>query len=289
MSVPGDGTCKVAAVVLNWNGLEHTQACVRSLSELDRPPDRIFVIDNDSDTNPAGGVHAVAPEAEVVRNRANLGFGGGHNPLLARLLDDDHDWIWLLNNDTRAEADCLARLLEHAAERPDAGVIGACLLDWDPPHAIQAFGGGTVQPLIGRTRHLARPVDESRVDYVTGACMLLRTAALRETGLFDPAFFMYWEDVDLCTRLRRAGWRLAVAGRAVVYHRASGTAGAGSDAQTRMMNASAVRYCRKHTPLRGWPAIVTGIGLRVGKRVLTGRWRSAVMVLRGARDGFRTR
>ena len=115
--------------------------------------------------------------------------------------------------------------------------------------------------------------------------MLLRTEALRDVGLFDPRFFMYWEDVDLCLRLRAAGWKLAVADDAVIHHRQSTSTD--STAKDRLINASATRFFRKHAALGGWPAILIGTAARVARRLATGRLAHARAVLQGVRDGLK--
>ena len=181
------------------------------------------------------------------------------------------------------------QLLEHASTRPDAGAAGARILDLDPPHAIQTWGGGRIAWWRGSSRHFTAETADEKLDYITGASILLRAAALRETGLFDPRFFLYWEDVDLCRRLRARGWKLTVAADAVVYHRLSGTTVAASANKDQLINASAVHFFRKHAPLGGWPAIVIGTTARIARRLIHGNLDAARAVWRGVVSGFRVR
>lgn len=283
---PGTGPERVAVAVLNYNGADDTLACLRSLAALERAPGTVRVVDNASADDSVERIRSEFPAVDVSVNAANLGFGEGLNPTLARLLDEGWPWIWLVNNDARAEPDALERLIEHARRHPDAGALGCRVVEADPPHAVQSWGGGRIGWWRGNTRHLIDPAHGSRLDYITGASMLLRADALREIGLFDPRFFVYWEDVDLCLRLRAAGWRLAVAPDAVVHHRLSSTAGSETHAKDALINASAVRFFRKHGRLGGWPAIVVGVSGRIAKRALRGDLAAAAAVWRGALEGL---
>jgi len=277
---------QVATVVLNFNGVEDTLACLESLLAMQPAPGEIHVVDNASDDDSVRRIRAAYPTVRVSVNRTNLGFGAGLNPLLEALLSDGAEWIWLLNNDTQVASDALIQLLEHASARPDTGAVGARILDMHPPHAVQTWGGGRIEWWRGSSRHFTTETVDGKLDYITGASMLLRTAALRQVGLFDPRFFLYWEDADLCLRLRAAGWKLTVAAEAGVYHRLSGTTVAASAGKDELINASAVRFFRKHALLGGWPAIVIGTSARIARRLLRGDIEAARAVWRGVVRGI---
>ena len=279
----------VAIVVLNHDGAEDTLACLESIAGLDPRPGTVHVVDNASTDGSVERIRGAFSDVEITVNSSNLGYGAGLNPLLERLIDGGPAWIWLLNNDARVASDALGRLLDHAETHPAAGAIGACITDMAPPLSIQAWGGGRIGWWRGNSKHLTEPVPDAHLDYVTGASMLLRTRALRDTGLFDPGFFLYWEDCDLCVRLRRHGWKLSVASDALVRHRLSASIGAASPAKDERINASAVRFFRKHGPLGGWPPIVIGSSGRIGRRILKGDLEAARAVWRGTRVGFRRR
>lgn len=284
MSAAGD-TNRVAVVVLNYNGAADTIACLDSLARIDPAPARIVVIDNASEDDSLRAIRRAHGGVELVRNDANLGFGAGHNTVLERLVGEGFDWVWLVNNDLRVDTDTLAHLLAEGARHPRAGAVGSRILDLDRPGRVLALGGGRVNHWLGRSAHLHRP--GRRPDYITGASMLLNCRALAEVGVFDPGFFMYWEDVDLCRRLEAAGWPLRVADSAVVWHRESASLGGEGARKDRLINASAVGYFSRHGPLGGWPAIVLGPSLRILLRLATGRWRAAAAVWQGTREGLR--
>jgi len=277
----------VAVVVLNFNGADDTLACLESLAALQTVPGAVYVVDNASEDDSVKRIRQAFPSASVSVNATNLGFGAGLNPVLETLLDSGCEWIWLLNNDTRIESGTLEALLATARAHPDAGAIGARIVDMNPPHAIQTWGGGRIGRWRGHSRHFTTPVPDERLDYLTGASMMLRTKALRKSGLFDPRYFLYWEDADLCLRLRADGWKLTVAPDAVVRHRLSGSTGEASPRKDELINASAVKFFRKHGPLGGWPAIIIGVTGRLIRRLLRGDLEAARAVWRGAVSGLR--
>jgi len=277
----------VAVVVLNFDGADDTLACLESISALQPAPGAIHVVDNASEDDSAARIQQAFPSVKVSVNASNLGFGAGLNPMLETLVDGRCEWIWLLNNDTRVEPGTLEALLVHARAHAGAGAIGACIVDMEAPDVVQTWGGGRIGWWRGHSRHFTAPVSDRRLDYLTGAALLLRTEALRRIGLFDPRFFLYWEDADLCLRLGAAGWDLTVAPEAVVRHRLSGSIGEASPRKDELINASAVRFFRKHGPLGGWPAIVTGVLGRIARRLLRGNLEAARAVWRGAVSGFR--
>ncbi len=274
---------QVAVVVLNHNGAADTLDCLRSLAALRDAPGTIRLVDNASSDDSVERIRAAFPDLDVSVNAVNLGFGAGLDPTLESLLSEGWEWIWLLNNDAQVASDALEKLLEHAARNPDAGALGARIVDMEPPHALQSWGGGRIGWWRGNSVHLRSPGDDAELDYLTGASLLLRSRALNSTGLFDPRFFVYWEDVDLCLRLRERGWRLTVAPEAVIRHRLSATTHSNKD---ELMNASAVRFFRKHGPWGGWPAIVLGVSARIARRALRGDFVAARAVWRGARSGL---
>ena len=139
----------------------------------------------------------------------------------------------------------------------------------------------------GRTRHHLGPVPSARLHYLTAASILLRRRALEEVGLLDEStFFMYWEDTDFSFRLRKAGWRLAVADQSIVLHREHATTGKGSPLLDYYFNESAVRFFRRYALIPAW-SISIGVLGRLAKRILRGNLPGFVSTLRGTYAGMR--
>jgi GT2 family glycosyltransferase len=277
----------VAIIILNWQNWHDTLACVGSLRELRYDNFNIVVVDNGSTNDSAERIRKLAPDCNLVISERNLGFGGGNNIAIRQALAAGADFIWLLNNDTRPEPQALAKLVECAESDPSIGAVGSVLYYMDNPGVVQAWGGGSINYALGRS-HTATQVSQSAsLEYLTAASLLLRSSAIDQVGGFDPNFFMYWEDADLCLRLRDGGWKLVVAEDSRVLHRESASLGKKSPLLDYYYSNSVVHFFRKHSK---FPVLPIGLSLvgRVGKRLLTGRLLNAWAVLRGTFTDIRS-
>lgn len=249
----GTGDIEVGVVLVNLERPDDTAACVASLRELTVPV-RIVVVDNGSTDDSAARLRSLR-DVELVESERNLGFGAGCNLGLARLLDGAGPaprYVWILNNDTTVAPDSLAALVAAADADPGLGSVSAVLYRADARDEVLTWGGGRLGRRTGLTRDARGPGD--RVDYLTAAALLVRTAALREVGRFDERFFFTWEDVDLAVRLEAAGWRSAVVPSARVWHAWGGTAAHLSPERVRHHASAAVLFLRKTTR---FPALTT--------------------------------
>jgi len=205
------------------------QALLRS-SVLDQ---RIIVVDNGGDDtlNHHRLRAQLGAVAEVVATGANLGFAAGNNVGLRMALAGRCEFAWVLNPDLRVEPDTLERLLATATTVRDAGAIGPRIVHGgSDPVRIWCDGGRFDRLGIGATGNVNDGRQESEVppgpardvDYVVGACLLLRVDAVRDVGLLPEDYFMYFEETDYCQRLSARGWRLLVDPRArAVHHKRS--------------------------------------------------------------------
>jgi GT2 family glycosyltransferase len=277
----------VSIILLNWHGWRDTIACLDSLSRLDYPNYHIVVVDNGSTDDSVARIRAAHPEILLIETSRNLGFSGGCNVGIRHALETGAEYVWLLNNDTTVDPQALQAMVQVAESDPGVGAVGSVLYYLDNPTAIQAWGGGWTSFWSGRSRHHLAPVSDARLHYLTAASMLLRRSAIQDVGLLDEdTFFMYWEDTDLSFRLRKAGWRLAVAEKSIVLHREHAATGKGSPLLARYFNESAVRFFQRHARWPIWPIAVGATG-RVMKRVLRGDFGGAIATLRGTYRGMR--
>ncbi len=158
------------------------------------------------------------PHVEIRELEQNLGFAKGNNAGIRAALERGAGYVWLLNNDTTVDPMALRAMVEKAESDPRIGAVGSAIYYMSDPKRLQAWGGGDVNFWLGRWRHFSMPVAEERIQFLTGASLLLRRSVLESVGLLDEGYFLYWEDADYCFRIRRAGWRLAVAGNSTVWH-----------------------------------------------------------------------
>ena len=272
---------RVLISLINWNDHDDTARALASLRGLSFRDVRILVLDNGSTDDSLHRLRAQFPDVEYLPLPANLGFGAANNHALRRAQDSGIPYVWLLNNDTETDPDTLTAMVRALDGDPRLGAVGCVIRDLRPPHAIQAWGGGRIIPWLAivRCNRAAQPPP----DYLTGASLLLRMDALREIGLFDEAFFLYWEDVDICYRLRRGGWGLAVA-PVVVRHQGSSTTGRDPRQRSFHTARSYVLFLVRHERLPGLKSLVA-IAFQSLLKLLRGRIPAAYGFWEGWRAG----
>lgn len=233
----------VYVVVLNWNGASDTIACLNSLALLNGPLPKVLVCDNASTDNSWAMLQAYAEHQQVldiqlIQTGANLGFAGGNNVgLRVALSDPAMRYVWLLNNDTEVAPDALGALTTYMRLHPNIAMSGSTLLYMHDRERIQAVGGqynfwlGTSRHVLGHEVYsdaLCRSVDPTTLDYVVGASMFIRRSALETVGLLSEDYFLYWEEIDWASRLRRdmPTLGLGYVPDSLVYHKEGASTGA---------------------------------------------------------------
>ncbi|MEZ5987633.1 MAG: glycosyltransferase family 2 protein [Planctomycetota bacterium] len=217
----------VSVVVLNWNGHDDTVDCVESLLAQEPGPLEVWVVDNASEGGEADRLSArFGDRIRLLRNDANLGFTGGNNVAMRRVLDEGRaEWVALLNNDAVAEAGWLAALHAAGAAEPGTGVLASKMLFHDDPGRIENTGVVLLTSGEALPRDRGRPAGaRPRPDRPIGACAgaaMYRCAMLREVGLFRDEYFANFEDVELSLRALARGWDTRYVPGARVRHRLS--------------------------------------------------------------------
>jgi GT2 family glycosyltransferase len=218
---------KVLGIVVNYRTADRAVRAIESLvTALEGMDGRITVVDNDSgDGSYEKLVRAVSERrwsrVEVIKARKNGGFGYGNNVAIRRAYDieDPPDYFFLLNPDAVADADAVAALVEFMDENPKVGIAGSRILGFDGKPHTSAFRfpsplGELESGLkLGlATRALSRWVvapghrkSSGAVDWVSGASFMIRRQVFERVGLFDEAFFLYFEEIDLCRRALEHG------------------------------------------------------------------------------------
>jgi len=230
------------------------------------------VVDNASADGSADMVSAEFPETRLVRNRENVGFSRANNQGLSAAAAA---YVLILNSDAEITPGALPALAALLDARPRVGAVGPRTLN--PDGTVQVSFGPALTPRAEwRQRRLVRGVKrrdpaalaeaearssvEREPDWVSGSCLLARKDALAAVGGFDEAFFLYEEDVDLCLRLRRAGWSVVFTPAAAVVHHL-GRSTEADPARARLeYHRSHLRYYRKHNGLLSTAALRALIG-----------------------------
>lgn len=216
----------VLIVVLCYNGVEQTLACLESLRHLEYQPADVLVIDNASQDGTPAIVRSRFPEVKVIETGVNLGFAAGNNIGLRYTLDQGYDYALLLNNDTEVAPDFLNALIAACEHDPTIGVAGPKIYYHDRPQIISSAGGIIDWRRGGRT--YMRGIDRAEsgqfdaqvdVDFVAGCALLIRRAALEQAGFLDERFGMYYEETEWCVRITRAGWRIVYMPDSRLWHK----------------------------------------------------------------------
>lgn len=258
---------KVAVIVLNWNGWADSLACLASLEpSVERGLARVIVVDNASTDGSATRIlkwfrsenrvflevleqdvvhpnerpNAIPPYVFVHALR-NGGYSAGNNLGIRFALGlTDTEYVFLLNNDTTVEPDCIARLVTWAERDTAMGVIGSTLVE---DRGQLRIAGGNNYSLLLTTTTPARVVDgsrESHMDYVAGAAQFIRATALRQIGLLSEDYFLYFEELDLTRRITRAGFKITWCPESIVHHQ--GGRATGSRSRTTKQKSSLAEY-----------------------------------------------
>ncbi|WP_041597621.1 glycosyltransferase family 2 protein [Granulicella tundricola] len=223
----------VSIIIVSFNTQAILRECLESVFREAHPfRAEVFVVDNASMDGSAEMVERQFPAVRLIRSEVNLGFGGANNLALKQARGR---FFVLLNSDAFFAPGALALALEHMEETPDCA-LGGCLLvgrDGSSQPSSRCFhtviGDAIVltglaakfpkSRILGRfDRTWADESVPSKVDWVPGAFSIVRPEALRQVGLFDPDFFLYYEEVDLCLRMKRAGLKVWYWPDVVVTH-----------------------------------------------------------------------
>jgi N-acetylglucosaminyl-diphospho-decaprenol L-rhamnosyltransferase len=263
----------LSIVILSWNVRDLLRQCLGSVvrdQSLDVTDGgaitgscplttEIIVVDNASSDGSAEMVRTEFPFVRLILNETNRGYTGGNNDGIAAAAGR---YVLILNPDTQVMGNVLATMIAYADAHPKVGVLGPQLLNPDgsvqssrrrfPTLATAVFESTWLQSLaphsvLSRYKVLDRADDETQeVDWMVGACLLVRREVIHQVGGLDEVFFMYSEELDWCRRIQQAGWKIVYLPTAQVVHHI----GKSSDqvvAQRHIyFQASKVRYFRKH-------------------------------------------
>jgi N-acetylglucosaminyl-diphospho-decaprenol L-rhamnosyltransferase len=293
-------TPDLSIIIVTWNTRELLAACLEALpAAVGGLAAETWVVDNASRDGTVEMLQVRFPAVRVIANQENRGWAGGNNQALKQSAGR---CLLLLNADTEPRPGSLAALARFLDEHPEAGACGPMLLQSDG----RVQGNGRRFPTFWKEflditglRHLALGAyirhfgwgredftTRAEVDEVTGACLLARRETVEQVGLLDEQFFMFYDEVDWCRRMKAAGWRIFYVPEAqVVHHVAASVKQIGFEAYRRLFE-SQYRYFRKHAAWPTWLAVllVGRVGLATHwLRFLAARLKRRVMGQRGGR------
>lgn len=288
---------KVAVVIPNLNGMAYLEAC---LSSLERKKYPVILVDNGSTDGSVDYVKKHFPETEVICLDKNYGFCKAVNEGIKR---SGAEFVVLLNNDTRAAAGFVEKLLEAIQKDEKIFSCQARMLQMDEPEVIDSAGDFYCALGWAKARGKGCPAGAySRPDAIFSACggaSIYRRSVFEEIGYFDEAHFAYLEDVDIGYRARIAGYENRFAPEAVVFHKGSGATGSRYNRFKVSHSAQNNMYLiYKNMPrwqiLLNLPFLLAGWGIKLlfftakgmGLTYLKGLWKGVLLARQGEKVPF---
>lgn len=246
----------VYAIVLNYNNLEDTTDCLKSLENLNYKNYRILLVDNGSRKDIVQEIKNRFPNLEIIENKRNLGYAGGNNVGILKAIEHGADYIFLLNNDAIVCRDVLRNLVKVMEENNCVAACQPLICYFHEKDKI--WSAGTKFSFGYPKLYLKNKAIEKiklKVAFeppfgLVGCAMLIRTSAIREVGLFDESLFLMHEETDWCIRAKKRGFKLLVVPNAIVYHKVSATLEVFSKSYLYYVSRNWLRVARKNF---GWP------------------------------------
>lgn len=241
----------VTIVTINYNQLQLTCALLDSLRRVTYPAVEVIVVDNNSKENPTAVLAAKYPEVKLLVSTDNLGFAGGNN---LGIRASKGDYLLFLNNDTEVDPSFLEPLVALFESNPTAGAASSKILYHNSDGIIQYAGSSRIDPFTGRSKrvgHMEKDNGQHNVqqetDLAHGAAMMVPRRVIDKVGMMPEFFFLYYEEVDWCESIKKAGYRIFFVPDSKVYHKESMSIGKGSTLKTYYMTRNRVLYMRRNT------------------------------------------
>lgn len=277
----------LAIILVNYNGLDDTVDCIKSLQESDYPV-KIYVVDNASKEDETIQLAKLFSDVSFIRSEQNLGFAGGNNLAIKVALEKKFDYIALLNNDTIVLKDTFKNLMDLADEET---VVAPVMNYYSHPREAW-FSGGFINRWTGNAKHLRDEISSAylNISFATGCCFIAHRSIWEKTGLLDDEYFMYNEDEDFCVRLMLNDFKIKVVKNALIYHKVGKSCGGEiSRFQIYYMSRNRIRVIRKFPHYFHWTALPFTIITRFLWMVkfLIQRKKDWIFFYRGVRDGIK--
>lgn len=210
---------KIIVIVVSYNGEKWIHECIRSIINNSYDHYEIVVVDNASQDATVSIIGENFKDVIFLKQKRNLGFGRGANVGIQYAMAQKADYILLLNQDIKLEGNCLENMIAVCEQNREIGIASPLQMNYDgsqiDPHfrRLYNFKSDTID-------FIEDPFKGSlEVDTVIGASMLFRATVIQTIGGFDPIFFLYHEEGDLCRRAKYHGFQIHIIPKAVVYHK----------------------------------------------------------------------
>ncbi len=240
----------VSVITVNYNGLKDTCEMLDSIIRYVPFSYELIVVDNASKEDEASKIKQNYPDVICIRSEKNLGFAGGNNLGLKKAKGK---YLLLLNNDTFITDNSITHLLERLESDPSIGGVSPKIKFAFSPDIIQFAGCTPLSPVTLRNKQTGiGQVDRGQFDsasptpFLHGAAMMIKKEVIREVGLMPEIYFLYYEELDWCTRMKQSGYTLYYEPRSFVYHKESQSTGANSPLKVFYMTRNRMLYAARN-------------------------------------------
>lgn len=300
MKQPSSAHPHVSVIIVSWNALSLLKQCLPSVVETAYPNLEIILADNASTDGSAEWVSQHFPSVRIVRHPENWAFARGNNEAIPHT---SGKYVVLLNNDVEVQANWLDPLIDVMESNPTVGAVQPKLLQHQDRRRFEYAGasGGFLDvlgyPFTRGRIFMTMEEDKGQYDdardvfWATGAALLLRRSALDEVGLLDEHFRMHMEEIDLCWRLWRHGYRVRVVPQSTVYHIGGASLPQGDARKTYYNFRNSLLMLYKNLPSPRWrlllPARAALDSIAALRALYRRNFSEAVAIARAYRDAHR--
>lgn len=219
--------------ILNYNQKVDTLRCLKSLKELNYSNYRILLVDNNSTDGSIDAVGKEFPEVKIFESKKNLGCAGGRNVGIDYFLNNtDAEYLFLLDNDAIVSSNILEELVKAFKSDGKMGIVGMKVYYLNEPNKFWFAGGAKINWSKGNFYNSGQgEIDYGQfdngkdIDSVPGGFTFIKKVALEKIGKLDERYFIYYEDPDWCLRVKKAGFKISFAPKAIAWHNRSSSLG----------------------------------------------------------------
>jgi GT2 family glycosyltransferase len=244
----------VSIITVNFNHPAVTEALLMSIFSTTTLLDiEIIVVDNGSRHDPIPVWKIKYPNVIFIRSDSNLGFAGGNNLGIAQAKGD---YLFFVNNDTEFTPGLIETLGETLDKDKNIGIVSPKIRYFDEPDMLQYMGYTPMNYFTARNTCIGQfEVDKGQYDnltgqtgYAHGAAMMVRKKCIEKAGLMAEQFFLYYEELDWCDHIKKAGYQIWLITDALIYHKESISAGKNSALKEYFMNRNRILFIRRNAP-----------------------------------------
>jgi len=217
----------IAVILVNWKKYNLTSNCINSLNKSNYKNFKIILVDNEYSEKSIIELKNKYKELLVFKEKNNLGFAGGNNIGIRYALENDYDYIMLLNNDTEVKENFILPLVERMEKNLFLAAVQPLILNFSNKSIIWNAGGklnkflGLTSTRLNNNKLNSSIVFDDYTDWISGCCILIKSEILTKVGLLDEKFFNYYEDVDWSLRMKNLGYDLGFVKESIIYHHGS--------------------------------------------------------------------